>query len=85
MADLDDEDDQPAVLDRVDDSERPLSDAVPLLGGELPTSGRTWILGQIADPADDSLAIDLTTDRFDLLDGRWLDQKLKSGHAASNP
>ena len=74
MADLYDVDDQAPILDGVDDSECALADAVPLLSGELSTSGGTGILGQIADPADDTLTIDLATHRLDLLGGRRLDQ-----------
>jgi hypothetical protein len=85
MANLDHHDTQFAVLDGVNDSVDALANTAAFLARKSLDSGGTGVIGKRLDPFDDSLAILLVSDRLDLLNGRRLDDKVKSCHAASDP
>ena len=69
MSDLDHEDDEDVILDRVDDPVCALSNPVPIrMTGELLAPGWTWIIGQRANAVDDLPSHLLWLDLFDFSD-----------------
>jgi hypothetical protein len=85
MADLDDEHDEPVVLDRVDDPIDALSNPIEVATGELLAALWTGIFGQAADSIRYLLPVPLARKRLELSGCRRLDEDFKSCHAASGP
>lgn len=80
MAHLDHVDHEPVVFNPVDDSTGTLPHTVLLPAGQLLTAGGTGILAQGLNPGDDQPSLFLLRNRFDLPNGRELDEEPISSH-----
>lgn len=86
MADLDDFDDSPLVVHRVDDSVRALPDSVALgLAGEFLATKRTWSTDEGLNSRRDPNAHSAGLDGLELFGRGRLDEDAIACHAAAVP
>jgi hypothetical protein len=80
-----DEDNQPVILNRVDDARGALTNPIALLTRQFPAASRPRVVGQLADSLGDSLPVLFPRDGFEFFHRRRLDENFKSCHAVLGP
>jgi hypothetical protein len=81
MANLDDDDLVPIVIDFVEDSIRALADSIPFLSGELLAPFTSGLVGEGANALQDAGRVSLG-DRTQVLGDRFLEEQAISCHGA---